>query len=171
MAFSEPNCLSQIRYVCWYIFSLSFHLTGRMSVNRIPTFWSSVSKTQHNLLWHVRMSDDVSCFHTRSYYEVNRNVSNVALISTLSPQKTKNWTPWPESASELYRPSDRLLSAKLVPTFADRGVSRSQRGGSPTAVILYPQKTNKMKSTVSLTVGYSLGIYWPESEAHIHLLL
>jgi hypothetical protein len=30
-------------------------------------------------------------------------------------------TPWPQSASELYRPSDRSLSAKLVPTFADRG--------------------------------------------------
>jgi hypothetical protein len=29
-------------------------------------------------------------------------------------------TPWPESASELYGPSDRLLSAKLVPTFEDR---------------------------------------------------
>jgi hypothetical protein len=29
-------------------------------------------------------------------------------------------TPW-ESASELYRPSDRRLSTKLVPTFADRG--------------------------------------------------
>jgi hypothetical protein len=28
---------------------------------------------------------------------------------------------WPESASELYRLSDRCLSAKLVPTFADRG--------------------------------------------------
>jgi hypothetical protein len=39
-------------------------------------------------------------------------------------------TPWPESTSELYRPSDRRLSSKLVPTFANRGVSRSQRGGS-----------------------------------------
>jgi hypothetical protein len=29
-------------------------------------------------------------------------------------------TPWPESGSELYRQSDRLLSAKLVSTFADR---------------------------------------------------
>jgi hypothetical protein len=29
-------------------------------------------------------------------------------------------TPWPDSASELYRRSDRRLSAKLVPTFADR---------------------------------------------------
>jgi hypothetical protein len=30
-------------------------------------------------------------------------------------------TPWPESARELYRPSDRRLSAKLVPTFAAIG--------------------------------------------------
>jgi hypothetical protein len=44
-------------------------------------------------------------------------------------------TPWPQSANEVYRPSDRRLSAKLVPTFADIGESRSQRGGSPTAVI------------------------------------
>jgi hypothetical protein len=30
-------------------------------------------------------------------------------------------TPWPQSLSELYWPSDRRLSAKLVPTFEDRG--------------------------------------------------
>jgi hypothetical protein len=29
-----------------------------------------------------------------------------------------SFTPWPEAASELYRPSDRHLSAKLVATFA-----------------------------------------------------
>jgi hypothetical protein len=29
--------------------------------------------------------------------------------------------PWNGSASELYRPSDRLLSEKIVPTFADIG--------------------------------------------------
>jgi hypothetical protein len=32
-------------------------------------------------------------------------------------------SPWPKSASELYRPSDCLLSAKLEPGFADRGRS------------------------------------------------
>jgi hypothetical protein len=37
--------------------------------------------------------------------------------------------PWPESASELYR------LAKLVPTFPDRRVSRSQHDGSPKAVL------------------------------------
>jgi hypothetical protein len=36
-------------------------------------------------------------------------------------QNEEQKTPWPESASELYRPSDRRLSTKLVPTFADRG--------------------------------------------------
>jgi hypothetical protein len=39
------------------------------------------------------------------------------------------------SECELYRPSDRRLSANVVVSFADRGMPRSQRGGSPTAVI------------------------------------
>jgi hypothetical protein len=41
-------------------------------------------------------------------------------------QKKKE-TPLSESASELYRRSDRHLLAKKVPTFEDRGVSRGQR--------------------------------------------
>jgi hypothetical protein len=32
----------------------------------------------------------------------------------------KNLSPWPESASELYQPSNCRLSTKLMPTFADR---------------------------------------------------
>jgi hypothetical protein len=35
--------------------------------------------------------------------------------------QTKKQTPWPESVSELYRPSDRSMSAKLISTFVDRG--------------------------------------------------
>jgi hypothetical protein len=36
--------------------------------------------------------------------------------------KTKlNYTPWPESVSEIYQLIDCCLSAKLVATFADRG--------------------------------------------------
>jgi hypothetical protein len=30
-------------------------------------------------------------------------------------------TPWPQSATELYRPSDCRLSAKLVPNLENRG--------------------------------------------------
>jgi hypothetical protein len=33
----------------------------------------------------------------------------------------KKKTQWSESASELYRLSDRRLSAKWLPTFADKG--------------------------------------------------
>jgi hypothetical protein len=32
-----------------------------------------------------------------------------------------NRTPWSESTSELYRPSDRRFSVKLLSTFPDRG--------------------------------------------------
>jgi hypothetical protein len=46
--------------------------------------------------------------------------------------KNKNQTPWLESASELYRPSDHRLSAKLVQTLADRGRMVS---GSPRPLI------------------------------------
>jgi hypothetical protein len=35
--------------------------------------------------------------------------------------QTNKQAPWSESASELYRQSDRRLSAKWLPTFADRG--------------------------------------------------
>jgi hypothetical protein len=52
-------------------------------------------------------------------------------------RKQTKQTPWPESASELYRPSDRRLSAKLVANFVDTEVSRGQHGGSPTAVVSF----------------------------------
>jgi hypothetical protein len=48
--------------------------------------------------------------------------------------RKKKKTPSPDSANELFRPSNRRLSVKLVSTLMDRGVSRSQRG-SPTTVI------------------------------------
>jgi hypothetical protein len=71
---------------------------------------------------------------TKSYDEnlLDRKYSIVLFTSVLFKQKQ---TPWPESASELYRLSDRRLLAKSVPTFEDGGVSLSQIGGSPTAVI------------------------------------
>jgi hypothetical protein len=37
-----------------------------------------------------------------------------------SSLRIKKITPWLQSASELYRPSDSRLAAKLVPTFSDR---------------------------------------------------
>jgi hypothetical protein len=54
---------------------------------------------------------------------------------THSCSHRKKITPWPQSASELYRPSDRRLSAKSVPSFLGKRVPRDQRDGSPTAVL------------------------------------
>jgi hypothetical protein len=48
-----------------------------------------------------------------------------ATLQNLTYWTHKQQTSWPESASELYRKSDRCLSAKIVLIFADRGVSRS----------------------------------------------
>jgi hypothetical protein len=42
-------------------------------------------------------------------------------MARLSYAAQRKQTPWPQSASELYRPSDRRMSVKLVPTFSDRG--------------------------------------------------
>jgi hypothetical protein len=46
-----------------------------------------------------------------------------AVLNTLREDdfQEKQKTPWSESASELYRPSDRRLSAKWLPTFVDKG--------------------------------------------------
>jgi hypothetical protein len=55
----------------------------------------------------------------------------VIFLAGISPLRPGLWwkinikmiskTPWPESASELYRPRYRHLSEKLVQTFGDRG--------------------------------------------------
>jgi hypothetical protein len=62
---------------------------------------------------------DYSCF-----YASRGSVINVLPhpLSRNSNNKNNNKnTPWPQSVSELYRPSDRCLLANLVPTFANRG--------------------------------------------------
>jgi hypothetical protein len=61
-----------------------------------------------------------------SLRQLSQQPSQVLLV----PLPIRNWAhyrsgnkkpPWPESESELYRPTGRRLSAKLVSTFADRG--------------------------------------------------
>jgi hypothetical protein len=54
--------------------------------------------------------------HTRP---LARTVRSLFFIPTELPGSLKLKTPWSESASELYRPSDRRLSAKRLPTCAD----------------------------------------------------
>jgi hypothetical protein len=49
------------------------------------------------------------------------NIPNRKFVAVKWFALLKLKTPWSESASELYRPSDRRLSAKRLPTCADRG--------------------------------------------------
>jgi hypothetical protein len=66
----------------------------------------------------IRSSQCLTTYHTCCCCAmIHSNSQN----SSWNIRRTKNWTPWPQSASELYRPSERRLSAKLVPTFVDRG--------------------------------------------------
>jgi hypothetical protein len=78
----------------------------------------------------LNVSTDIECtlaeiVHSKLYgfviifFEKSFDVSNFYTNQTNFPLLKK--ITWPHSASELYRLSDRLLSAQLVPTFADRG--------------------------------------------------
>jgi hypothetical protein len=83
--------------------------------------------------------DKFKCYVEPDYLLYNIFTENyfscvVSCCLQLSDKQETKQTPWPLSASELYRPSDRRKSGKIVATFADRVVSRSQRGESSTAV-------------------------------------
>jgi hypothetical protein len=53
--------------------------------------------------------------------DVDEVVSHLDQAINVTNKQTNKQTIWSESASELYRPSDRRLSAKGLPTFADKG--------------------------------------------------
>jgi hypothetical protein len=64
------------------------------------------------------------CFLALLFKPQGRSSTFLQTVCKLLPTyKTilKKKTPWSESASELYRPSDRRLSAKRLPTFVDKG--------------------------------------------------
>jgi hypothetical protein len=64
-------------------------------------------------------------------------------------------TPWPESASELYRPSDRRLLAKLVPTFA---ASVTDPYGRILALVIYTQHASHRNRLLRYCVSSSRAI-------------
>jgi hypothetical protein len=54
-----------------------------------------------------------------SHFSFEIHIFSVVILSVSLINSST--TPWLESAGELYRPSDLRLSAKLLPTIADRG--------------------------------------------------
>jgi hypothetical protein len=67
----------------------------------------------------VKTSVTAAYYFSANYFRKETFLDIACML--LSTFTTNKQTPWPESASELYRPSDRSLSAKLLPIFVDRG--------------------------------------------------
>jgi hypothetical protein len=79
-----------------------------------PGYWFEISGQFHGL-----GSEPFSNLPAFGRPFCSQPLSRILLL-ILKKNKTKQ-TPWSESASELYRPSDRRLPAKWLPTFADKG--------------------------------------------------
>jgi hypothetical protein len=74
----------------------------------------------HVIITIITIITAVTIRHSCASFRMSR--TNSSCTSSLADAMLAiNKTRWLESASELYRPSDRPLTAKLVPTFADRG--------------------------------------------------
>jgi uncharacterized membrane protein len=78
------------------------------------------------MLQHLRLLSYYFLFHKTPQCVINLNNIGILklMIMILIISLLKITTPW------LLSTSDRRLSAKLVPSFPDRGVSRGQPSGS-----------------------------------------
>jgi hypothetical protein len=92
----------------------SIPLSQSTAVSRILLSWATINL--HSLLQKAVGVRGV--YHSTSMAEGSFERANGKIFRKNT--KTKK-TPWPESASETYRQTDRRLSAMLVSTFTDRG--------------------------------------------------
>jgi hypothetical protein len=69
---------------------------------------------------HCGFHEEADCQLLDSWLHVFGIFCQQGRLTGISSFRTRR-TPWHESESELYRPSDSRLSAKLVPTFVGRG--------------------------------------------------
>jgi hypothetical protein len=88
-------------YLPWYLYSPNWF-------SCLIYYWLQMNQS-------MSMSGDYiwTCYQEHKDGAVKIGLTNLILIIKKTPRS--------ESASELYRPSDRRLSAKLLPTFADSG--------------------------------------------------
>jgi hypothetical protein len=94
-------------------FVISFFCTGMWDRRDLRLLLDWLSSNAH------RTRVNLTCEAIRFFNRDNPSSRTMALESTQPLMEI--FTPWSESASELYRPSDRRLSAKRLPTCADRG--------------------------------------------------
>jgi hypothetical protein len=124
--------------ICWLHFEIS-SVSYRLCLNMaycIGGCWLNRAAGWELLTWHELMSHVHACaltvndWHTRwrQCRTSAWNRSKAVAGEWRFKHMLYAWalyeyiqTPWSESTSELYRPSDRRLSAKWLPTFKDRG--------------------------------------------------
>jgi hypothetical protein len=113
------NCISGSIPVCWVIRS-----TSLCSMSIVPSVGlydcpvPSMCWAYFEVCSFVFMAWICSLY---GVWNVCCQISKYGTTQQNADNKEKILTPWPESASEQYRPSDRHLSVKFVPTFTDRG--------------------------------------------------
>jgi hypothetical protein len=107
-AVSFNFCQLDENYECTYIQDWEEVCPG------ITMQWGVLYSGKYNT-HHIHTMDPV---HSHLLYKCYGKCSMTSIILLTDTYKQ---TPWLESASKLYRPSDCRLSAKLVPTLADRG--------------------------------------------------
>ena len=99
-----------------------------------PSFWGPASKLKQNSptsVWELT-NDEIKAL------KIHRSAEAVPQMLVGPPRKritTKGFSSGATALQGLGRQSGRRRSAKLVPTFADRRVSRGQCNGSPRPLI------------------------------------
>jgi hypothetical protein len=127
---SSPSWLDM--YLCIHVDISAIEAFNMLKLNiRITTSkWSRAPMLTWNYEYNMKRNQKCSYqewnFKKRKKIQmlIHSNSSMLHLVVGLlnaTFAKLKKKTPWPESASELHRPSDRHLSAKLAPTSVDRG--------------------------------------------------
>jgi hypothetical protein len=83
--------------------------------------FSSANESRNVYTAEMDIINEVKCLKYASDLVIIFKNSDLTSQGTHYISMTNKQTPWFQYASELYRPSDRRLSVKLVPTSADRG--------------------------------------------------
>jgi hypothetical protein len=121
-------------WFCKYRTDLQLHgLSALWSLMREPVAlfpelsWPTGTFTIHigSLLFKFMLNN--VCLHPKTYCKMLQLYLCLNWKWALLMLCWYNQTLWPESVSELYLPSDRHLSANLVPAFVDRGCRGSCR--------------------------------------------
>jgi hypothetical protein len=128
-------------------------------------FFTSLSVLFHSWLRFPCISSYITILNRR----ISPPPQNVYLLMLIFYHKK---TPWPESASKLYRSSDRRLSAKLVPTFADRGCHvvsvmypYGRILGFPDIFLLIPFMINHFRKAHNVNLCVNQGLKWSDEVA------